>query len=219
MAVCVGSCFEVVDGILQLQIDPAGGLTCGTDGLAADFPAILDPISPDACNGIARRGNGLYAPCPDAIAFVAQTAPGPITPFDMTFVGPGAATFDFPSDVVTITNTTCCDVAGRISCRAGGVYVTTHNGFVSQGWLEINIAGAGYGAAFPDSVIVLDNPFGVDHLMHVGPFHDENYLSLAAGASVTYQCRIHVTVDAGSAACHGAFGSEINWILAQTGCC
>jgi len=35
MAVCVGNCFEVVDGVLQLQIDPAGGITCGPDGLTA----------------------------------------------------------------------------------------------------------------------------------------------------------------------------------------
>jgi len=35
LSACVGSCFEVVDGVLQLQIDPAGGIACGPSGLTA----------------------------------------------------------------------------------------------------------------------------------------------------------------------------------------
>jgi hypothetical protein len=35
MPLCVNECMEVVDGILGPKLDPAGGITCGPDGLTA----------------------------------------------------------------------------------------------------------------------------------------------------------------------------------------
>jgi hypothetical protein len=35
MAICVNNCLDVVDGILGVEVDPAGGITCGPDGLSA----------------------------------------------------------------------------------------------------------------------------------------------------------------------------------------
>lgn len=216
MAVCVGCGFEVVDGILQHKLDPAGHMTCGAAGLAVSIPGILDPISPDACNGISRRGNGLYSNCPDTITGAVNNTDA-IAP--VTVSTGGAGTFDWPQDVVTVNNTLCCDVGGRISTRAGGIRLLTHTGFYCEANLDININGGGWGAAAPDTAIVFENQTGSDVHTALNGFLDENFLAISAGGSVTYQGRIHLHVLAGTADATGEIGVEINWVLPQINCC
>jgi hypothetical protein len=216
MAVCVGNCFEVVDGVLQLQIDPAGGLTCGGAGLAVS-ETTLDPISPDACNGIVRRGNGLYAPCPQASANAHLWNPGAITPFTMSTGGD--ATFRWPSDSATIANTACCNVGGRVSVRFGGLRVLAHNGFHAEAHLDVNINGGGFGAATPDTTLIIENHQGVDVNVALNGFLDENYLVVGGSTSQTYAGQLTVVVIAGTGDVSGTPQCEINWVLPQVGCC
>lgn len=103
MATCIGcGLTSNVDGLLEVQLRPGGGIECDEDG--ADAGLFLTPTGPstitttpgdctiisgngapgtplrvdaeisgDACNGITCRANGLFAHCPDSI--VVSTAP------------------------------------------------------------------------------------------------------------------------------------------------
>jgi hypothetical protein len=216
MPLCVGDCFEVVDGILQLQVDPAGGLECGVSGLKANFPA-APGASPDACNGFEVRGNGLYAPCPDAVVGVHQWVGSEVNPLEVSSAGDGI--FDWPSSLATIANGLCCDVGGRISSRAGGIRLQMNDGFRAVCDLQVNINGGGWATAVPATTIYCENSQGVDINIGLNNLLDENYLVVAAGASATYEARIHLDVSAGTADAFGIPAVEINWVMPQTGCC
>jgi hypothetical protein len=228
-AICVGCGLDVVDGVVEVQIVEGGGLACDpTTGLSVNFPApsVLDPISPDACNGIARRGNGLYSPCPDAVLGAQDSASAQNSLLPLAITGTNNDYF-FESDVVTITNGLCCEVTGRITVLAGGLYVTAGTGFRAYGRLLVDINGAGYAAAFPETNRYVNNNGTGDIVADFNGLQDQNLLILAAGASATYRAEIQIHVDIGSGTLDQIFspvsppgaGFEFNWELVQTGCC
>jgi hypothetical protein len=218
VALCVSQCFEVIDGVLGPKLDPAGGITCGAAGLAISASS-LDPISPDACNGLARRGNGLYAPCPDAISGGQGTGSPQQGDLPLVFAGASDDSYTFLSDVVSITNTTCCAVGGKISLRCGGAYLDCADDFYGSAHLEVNINGAGLGQCTPDTTMVFENRQGVNVHTAFNNMVDDNYLAIAAGATVTYQAAFVFFANTGSGTLSGTLGFEFVWVLPQIGCC
>jgi hypothetical protein len=219
MAVCVGCGLTVnpSSGVLETKLKSGGGLVCDGDGLSVAFPESLDAISPDGCNGIERRGNGLYSPCPDAIVGVHQWIGTEVSPLEVSSAGDG--TFDWSSSTATITNDLCCTVSGRLSARAGGVVLAMDNGFRGYADIQVDINGTGWGTAVPSTRIYCENSQGTPINIGLNNFLDENYIVINAAAVVTYACRIHLIVTAGTADASGIPAVEINWVMPQTGCC
>lgn len=218
MAVCVGNCLEVVDGVLEIKLDPAGHISCSDAGLAVPAGVTVPGVSPDACNGFQLRGNGYYASCPEAVSFAHLWDPGAITPFTMSTAGD--ATFRWPSDSAVIDNSAGCrNVAGRVSVRFGGLRVLAHDGFHAEAHLEVNINGGGFGAATPDTTLIIENHQGVDVNVALSGFLDENYLLVNNGTTQTYAGQLVVIVLAGTGDVSGTPQCEINWVLPQVGAC
>lgn len=218
-AVCVGCGLEVVDGLLAVDLAAGGGILCGDDGLYVST-SVLDPISPDACNGIVRRGNGLYSPCPKALAFGIDTgspqqgAVGAVT----AGVGPSTNTYGFTSDAIVIDNPLCCAVKGKITIRAGGLFLAANDGFYGDAHLEVKINTDPYGV-FPSNTMVFENQSGGVLRTGFNGLQDDNYLAIAAGGSVTYQAQILVNVHEGNGTLSGTIGFEFNYFLAQDCTC
>lgn len=221
-ALCVSQCMEVVDGVLGPKLKTDGGLVCDGDGLHVVFPAgvVVPGVSPDACNGFALRGNGYYSPCPDAITGLAQ-ATNTVDPVTMPLSVPGSSNnYLWKSGIISITNTLCCEVSGTISIRAGGLYLAADDGFYGQANLDVNPNGTGMVPAFPDTTQVFENQSGGVLHTSFNNFVDENWLTIAAGATVTYQAAVNLFVSAApGGTMTGTIGFEFNWTCPQTGCC
>lgn len=222
-AVCVGGCFEVVDGVLQLQLDPAGGLTCGGAGLAATaVPTTAVPISNDGCNGLKRHGDGLYVVCPDTV--VGQHDDAPVA-YNDSVSGPNNL-YNYESvTTATVTNTLCHPVSGQVTIREGGLYMQDlAAGFLTIAHIEVSVNGGGYVAATPfasrrylnnDAANVADIDF--DNMVW-----SDTITNLAAGASITYKPRVQVNIQGASAgAGHiiGSIGFRTQWHLTPSGGC
>jgi hypothetical protein len=219
MALCVGCGFEVIDGILEHKLDPAGNITCGAAGLAVAIPAVLDPISPDACNGVERRGNGLYVPCPDAVTGIIQndSVNNDLLPLAVSGVN---NTYTFSSGGGnTIANPLCCDVSGIIAIRAGGLYLEAADGFYGSCKLQINPNGVGLVDCSPDTTMVFENQSGSTVHTSFNNFVDENWISIPAGGSITYAAALVVFVNTGAGTLSGNIKFEYVLTLPQTECC
>jgi hypothetical protein len=224
MPVCVGCGLEVnpTSGVLETKLKPGGGLVCDGDGLSVTFPAAYSPTeSPDDCNGFEVRGNGLYAPCPEATVGSHQWIGAEIAPLEVSTGGAG--TFAWTSSVASITNTSCCEQQGRISARAGGVTLAMDNGFRGYADLQVNIDGAGWATAVPSTRIYCENSQGTPINIGLNNLLDENWIIFdappALGSTHSYAARIFLVVTAGTADASGVPAVEINWVAPQTGCC
>jgi fiber protein len=217
-SVCITCGLEVVDGALGVKLDPAGGITCDADGLAVTFPA-SEAISPDDDNGLERRGNGLYAPCPSAVAGAVNQASINNDVLPLTIPTVAEATYDFSGSTITITNPHPCLVAGRIGIRGGGLYLTASTAFYGQCRLMVDVDGAGFAAANPDTAMVFENTSGGNLRTAFNTFVDDNLLTIAPGDSVTYNARLSVLVhnNGANSTLSGEVRFEYVWTLPQ--CC
>ena len=200
-AVCVDCGLEVVDGLLQVELDPAGGITCGAGGLVANFPAPPESVCPDAVTGL-------------------QQATNTVDPVTMPLaVSSGGGTFVWKSGVITISNPLDCEVSGTISIRAGGLYLEANDGFYGQAQLLVNPDGGGLVPAYPDTMMVFENQSGGVLHSAFNNLVDENLLVVPGAGSVTYQAAVEIGMFAGTGTVSGTIGFEFNWTLPQTGCC
>jgi hypothetical protein len=212
---------EVVDGILGPKLDPAGGLECGEAGLKANFPAAVGE-SPDACNGLEIRGNGLYAPCPDAVTGIVSNDSVNNDLIDgagLAIAAPGGPYMFGAGAANTLANPLCCDVSGIIAIRAGGLYLDAADGFYGKCHLEIDANGTGWVPAVPDTTIVFENQSGSNLHTAFNNLVDENHIVIPASGSITYTARVVVTVIAGSGTLTGLIQFEYVLTCPQTGCC
>jgi hypothetical protein len=93
------------------------------------------------------------------------------------------------------------------------------NGFRGYADIQVDINGAGWATAVPSTRIYCENSQGTPINIGLNNFLDENYIVINAAAVVTYACRIHLVVTAGTADASGIPAVEINWVMPQTGCC
>lgn len=220
MSTCVGCGLQVnpVSGVLEVELDPAGGITCGDDGLAVtSVPAAGVALSDDACQAIELRADGLYANCAMSICNTAQHNSAQNALLPITITGATDDVYDFEGDLVTINNDTCREVAGIITVQVGGLYVDTGaGGFFGTASLEVNINGAGYASATPDTG---KRVHGASLFGDFNNLHESNYLSIAAGGSATYRARLHLVAWNGDANLHGAVNIQLVWALSPVGAC
>lgn len=232
--VCVG-CGLAVDGasgLLEVQLRPGGGISCddsgdADDGLFLTVPAasagdcitvsaggaVSVEISPDACNGLKCRGNGLYIPCPTTIAGTSGTViqTGAAPPFDAA--GPNA-TFNFPSPVINITNNLCCSVSGRISIIAGGLFATLEPSTECYYFLQTNANGGGLVGVSPETRAYRHNvSTTVVQTVDFNNIEDNNWYTIPAGTAETYAANFVLFVITGTAHVTGNVGFEFIWDL------
>lgn len=232
MAVCVGCGLEVDpdSGVLEVLTDPAGGISCDpTTGLkltsipTALLPSVLDPISDDACNGIVRRVDGLYAPCPDAN--VSAVNIGAIENGDLPFevnTGGGVPSYfhlSTPGPDTAIANDLCCNASGIITIRGGSIFLDAADNFYCTAQLQIKYNGGAWANADPSTMQVFENKTGSNVHTGFSNFMEVNKIDVNAGSSVTYAARIEIAVYASTAILSGPVGFEFNWVIPQVGCC
>lgn len=227
MAVCVGCGLDINggSGLLEVQLDPAGGITCGPAGLAASaVPVASIPVSPDACNGITKRGNGLYSPCPKSIVgSIIQTSPqGSGLP--QTMIAPG--TFNYLNDNTTnsihICNTTCCEVQGFVEVTVGDTYLDEAEGFFGSSRIQVNIDASGLVDTEPSTERVYQNNGTGTLREDANNMGTALQLNIAVGACHDYQWRLQFTATAGTATLKTLTAGpkfQTRWMLSQTGCC
>ena len=218
-ALCVSNCLTVVDGVLEIKLDPAGNITCGADGLAVPGGVTVPGVSPDDCNGFELRGNGYYSPCPDSVSGVIQndSVNNDLLPLAISTAGAGTYTFTTGSN--TIENPLCCEVSGIIAIRAGGLYLDAADGFYGTARLQVNPNGGGLIDASPDTTVVFENQQGVNIHTAFNGFVDENIIVIPALSSITYAAALVVHVNAGTGTLSGLIKFEYVLTLPQSGCC
>lgn len=215
-AICLGCGVAIVDGALSAEISalPGNVLTCEDDGLYV--PAVGGvAISSDACNAIDSHADGLWAPCQRGVAGrdqhdSPQNADLPVS----AGTGPG---YDFESVEVTISNPTCRDVEGTLIIRSGGLFVNNLSSFVSVGAIDTKVDGGAWGSSTPNTEKYVQGNGAIT--WDYNNLTEVNYIAVAAGASHTYQARIHVNVIGGTGDLFGTVGFEFNWTLVPTAAC
>jgi hypothetical protein len=224
MAVCVSGCLEVTDGVLEIKLDPAGGITCGDAGLAAasaaSVPVTGVPVSLDACNGLTRHGDGLYAVCSSYTAGSFLNGADPATP--VAIAGPNN-TYAFTGPVWTITPAKCHDVVGPVHIYAGGLYIDDLvDDFLVQSHLEVNKNAGGFAVVIPDTnKRYINNGDGTAGDVDFNNMAYMDLLTIPAGGSATYQVRQIVTVQGaatGAGNLNGTLQFKILYNLGSSGC-
>lgn len=239
--ICVGCglAVDVDSGLLEVQLKPGGGISCddtgdADDGLFLTVPtasagdcitvsaggAVSVEISPDACNGLRCRGNGLYIPCPNTIAGTSGTLlqTGVVPPFNA--VPPESNPYNFPSPEITIDNTLCCTVSGRISVIAGGLFATLEPSTECYYYLEVDANGAGLIGVSPETRAYRHNvSTTVVQTVDFNNIEDNNWLTIPASSSVTYAANFVLRVISGTAHVTGDVGFEFIWNLGLACAC
>lgn len=232
IAVCVGcGLFVNGSGVLEVQRRPGGGIECDNSGDADDglflnlttnaclsgdgttASPLAPVISPDACNGLECRGNGLYIRNPRSIIGITDHASPENTVLPLV-TGTGG-TFIFNSLVVTINNPSCHEVVGRITVIEGGMDVTQNAASTMIASFEVNINGAGFIPVIPRASLVFDNRTAVAANDRFDNLIESNLLSIGAGASATYQARMVYFQQSGTGILNGAQTFEFQWDLNQ----
>lgn len=191
---------------------------CVGCGLTTSGGLLVVEVSPDACNGLECRGNGLYVPCPDSVTgIISNTSPqAGLLPFDG--LGP-SNTYDFDSPTISITNDLCCTVSGRLSVQVGGLLAGLEPTSKTTSSILVNPNGAGFGASAPDtSKINHNNGTGVLDV-DFNNTQDVNWVIITAGATLTYQARFRLLVQTATAHFSGTVAFAFQWDLNQDGCC
>ena len=227
-SICVGCGLDVNggSGLLEVQLDPAGGITCGPSGLAAtavSFPG----ISPNDCNAITNPGNGLYVACQDGVAAssAVQVSPqGSGLPQTTADSGSYGYLNDNSTSSIHICNPTCCTVSGIVFVAVGDIYVDAHPGFIGGGKLQANINAGGFGDIEPLTRQTITADSGnAQHMFFDFNQNASLFLSLAPTACVDYQFNFLVSVNtaAGSILRTDSTGPKFvtRWVLTHTDCC
>lgn len=233
MAICVGCGLDVdINGRLHAQLRPGGGLSCQDTGAADDglyvTPGVFMPAtggsgtippgstsinsatgevrkSPDACNGLDLRGNGVWAPRMCTLANTALRGyQGAIFPVGLSVGGTYAVESD--GGAVSVTNNTDCTLMGKWDVQASGGRVLANPGFDASMYLGVNIDNTGWGPAIPITRIRMDNrtnngasPNGGVVEYNAANFHEENWSPLVPGQTITFMANVNLVVTAGIA--------------------
>ena len=236
MATCIG-CGLTVDGSGKLiaQLEAGGGIECDpTNGLeltiqhtgrlsgAGTSDSLLDVVkSPDGCNGIDMRANGIYAPCPNTVAGTDDhNVPG----INDAIAGPNDTYVYESAGVTTITNNLCCPVTGRYVVQAGGLYTDDlADDFLVIAHMELSIDGGPYLSVFPfSSRRGANNGDGATTTMDFDNMSASDIITVAPlGGTRSLRGRLVITVigaAAGAGHIQGNNGFRTTWHLTQN-CC
>ena len=234
-SICVGCGLDVNggSGLLEVQLDPAGGITCGASGLAiTGAPIASIPVSPDDCNALVKHGNGLYVPCSDGVAgsTAVQASPqGSGLPQALTNGG-NYGYLNAASDI-DICNTTCCTISGIVFVAVGDIYFDAKPGFVGGGRLQVDINSAGFADVEPSTRQSFQNHYAVNVANNTFLDINQNasfFISLGPTACAHYRFNLQFSITTtGSDGVTGSFLRTDNggplfvtrWILTHTDCC
>jgi hypothetical protein len=193
---------EVIDGVLQVKVDPAGGLVCGDAGLAAEFPTppTVPGVSPDAFNGFELLGNGYFARCPTSIIATANMGyAGATFPVALSTAGAGLFSIVNFGGAISITNTTPWTVDGFLDCQVYGGTVSADPGFDGFAYISISTDGGAFNAATPPTNFRMDN--GAAGVVNYEPSNmlERNRVIFTPGQTHTFEAKINIQVYAGTA--------------------
>lgn len=265
MAICVGCGLDVNDsGVLEVDLaddttgDGHSGIHCdNTAGLSLvvqhdgsltgngtsavplrvnSVPPSTIPISPDACNGLHARGNGLWAPCPQEYTCTQNVGFfGGAIPFGVNTGGD--ATFNLASQCganvcstcpagadgrITFCNPSpCCSVEGFWDVQAYGGAVDANPGFNATAELQISFNGGGFVGGSPATFIRMQNQGAGVERYDLSNMLERDYIILGASGCVDLQARIQVHVFSGTGtwAVGPNFEFHFGPLVQVQGCC
>ena len=200
--------------------------TGGREGTAALPLQAQVTRSPDACNGLELRANGVWAKCPSSLVQIMNVSPA-FAPFGIN--SGGAGNFNIPSGCNNscnggnwhICNPYNCQISGFISIRAYmGAVSGASVGFDAEGHLEVSINGGGYTGASPGTFIRMQNlTVNNQSYWDLANMEERNFLILDPGACVDYQVQATINVFAGTATWSTGPNFEYYVHLTTTGGC
>lgn len=260
MAICVGCGLDVngVSGLLEVQLNggDASGIHCdNTSGLSLGIHSNpnsgitltgngttgspLQPTlirSPDDCNSLEIRGNGLYAPCQDSNigTSLVQLSPQGGGPGYAQCIetGPGYGYLNSnDAHSIHICNPTCCNAAGLIFVKVSDLYFQARPGLFAKAWLEVNIDDGGFsGVMEPQPIVFFQNTGSVDSFGAINL--DANlFAGFSPGECHNYQFNLQVIVQTnGAGTCLADTASHLRsdgggpkfvtrWVVSPTSCC
>lgn len=231
ISVCVGCGLFVDAGLLKVQTNPNGCLVCDdTNGLAVE-------VSPDDCNALICRGNGLWALCPDSFSCI-QT----VEFYGGAIIGVpdglASGSYDLLSQCIAnacsscpggtdgrirfCNNSPCCTLEGFWDVQAYGGQVATNPGFNATAELFISTNGGAFVGASPVTLIRMQNNTAAVQTFNLSGLMDRNYISLPAGTGtcVDLQAMVRILVLAGTGTWESGPTFEFHFgPLTQRGCC
>lgn len=206
MAICVGDGLDVVDGLLVAK------------------------ASPDACNGLQVRANGLWSECVNNIAgAVDQLSPqsvllpiaisnpsgNPLTPTTFGFLN------DNSSTSIHVCNTTCCTVTGSFDVTIGGLELDADPGFFGNMSIQLKFNSGAFAPVVPLSEWVANNVGGSTQRISFNGMSAPFTRALAPGECVDVQWAQVLSCAAGTGNL-GSIGAgprfTTRWMFVQTGC-
>lgn len=196
--------------------------TGGREGTAALPIQAQVTRSPDACNGIDLRGNGVYAPCPDSETGIdGHNSPQNGAAFTATGISNPFSTFGWQSVIVHICNPTCCTVAGRISYEAGGLEGDLQTGDAANSHLEVQTNGGAFASAQPSSTKWVHNTGSSPMRVDFNNMIETNWMILGPGECIDVRAQLILEILLGSQIQNltNTVFFEIQWDLNQVGCC
>lgn len=244
-SICVGCGLDVnnITGLLEVQLsggDPGSGLHCdNTTGLslAVQHPGSLSgngttisplvPVaSPDDCNSLVVRGNGLYTPCSDSNvnSSAVQTSPqGVGLPQLVADGGNYGYLNDNAVNSVHICNPTCCNAGGIVFIAVSDVYLQAAQGLSGGAHLEINVDNTGFNTMSPIPTVKFDNN-GTGDTVYAVNLNATYYLGFSPGQCHDIQLNLEFNIGPAGINSHIRTDSTgpkfvTRWVVSPTGCC
>lgn len=228
---------------LSLHANTVNSTSISITGIGTDTSKLSAAIirSPDNCNGVDLRGNGLYVPCPKSIVGAVNTGftgfTAPFSPmvaggtYDAQSVCPGspaptATTYDCVGSQIHICNPLCCSAQGLWDVTCYGGLILGAPGFDATAFLMTSIDGGAFGAASPTTKIKMTNQGPASQFFELGNFQENNFIAFDAvdGAVPCHRFSAQFRIEvAGGSTGNGTWVTgpqfEFRWHFHQTGCC
>lgn len=237
MAVCVGCGLQInpTSGLLEVLVRPGGGIGCDNAGSDAglyltgatttgsnciDVAGGVVSInrSEDACNAIECRANGLFVPCPEGHAGIQNAASPQIGDIPLTMTGTGPSSYNFESEVTTITNpSNCCSLGGVISFMTNFQGTVPVNGYFTV-QMFIQPDGGAYIGANPSAYEIVHNVGNATMQWGINLW-DTGWYPFDPGQTRTFRSKATFTNIAGTTSVIAGGGQfETQWTLVPTSC-
>lgn len=228
MSICVGCGLDVnnITGLLEVQLDPAGHITCGPAGLAVPAGVVVPPISGDDCNALVLHSGAYYAPCTDSNINTSAVQVSPQGSGLPQLVGDGG-NFGYLNDNafnnIHICNPTCCNAGGIVFIAVSDVYLQAAAGLTGGVHLEINVDNGGFNTMSPIPTMKFDNN-GTGDTVYAVNLNATYYLAFSSGQCHDIQLNLEFNIGTAGVGSHIRTDSTgpkfvTRWIVSPTGCC
>lgn len=242
MAICIGCGLDInaISGLLQVQTEAGGGVICDpTNGLELQIQhvgslsgdgtsdSLLSPVaSPDDCNSLQVRGNGLYVPCSDSSVGTSAVQLSPQSsglPQAVTDGGNYGYNNDNAFNSIHICNPTCCGAAGIVFISVSDVYYQAAQGSSGGAVLQINVDNGGFADMSPVPTTKFANN-GTGDTVYAVNLNATYFLAFSPGQCHDIQLNLEFHIGPAGVGSHIRTDSSgpkfvTRWTVSPTNCC